>query len=429
MSIQKEKMRLTYRTNRGARIAMGNLRRDLNLTDDDLTSIGVKNWGWLGSYTDKISGYRVSGARPEGKTNIVDEIAFWQEDVFEPIAKGMEEFLSPAKIATTIKATPNISTAAFVTKMFEEAEMHAKQLTSTSASVFIPKVIDRGVMDEVFRRTPAYAMIPKVAQIGKTAYVTKRTAGSTPEFVTESNAIAGTITSTDQTYGEATEDMKLMFSRGEVGHYASAVTERQINLVQQTINDHFLDFIQFKEDVLFKGQKVAAGTWGAYQVDVNGYDGIAEETRAAASTPPVHVEKSSGNFITTDDFDTAIEEVSNRKDIPDVIFCDDTTLTRLKKDARLQERSEPLDINFGKPGRRINFDGVPVLSTAQLSRATDEKSLFAITLESMQYRVLLPDTLKIEAEVANDSLKFQWKTYEALLIPVPTWNYAVVAGA
>lgn len=399
-----------HRTAKGNPAIFG-LLKDYDIDDDTAFLIGMNNWSDIA-----YRGAWIWGAKPEGDARkALLSTEEWFGEVFEKMyTREIAKHMSPTDVAKQIKPRATIG------------DFMAKQLDSSAVSVMIPTVIDRGVTDEIARRTPAYAVTPKVAQIGKTAHVVKRTAGVDGEFVTEANAIAGTITSNDQTYSEATVDMKLLFTRGTVGLFAAALTETQIDLFNQAVNDHFLDFLQYKEKILFRGRITAgAETWGSYLTVAAGYDGIAK--RVFDTKLSTNMEQLSSEYISLDHVDTAIEVIADNNKEVDAFFCDFNTWSRLRKEARVQQRLEQGNLAIGSR-RPFTVDDIPVVPTAQLPRSANEKSLFALRFESIQYRVLEPDTFRIEAQAAEDARKFQWKTYEALLVVVPQWNYVVTDG-
>jgi len=389
---------------------------------DEAERLARANWG-VGA-----SGDHYWGANPREKSQKgFLEPETWFSEVFELLAKDFEHRMDAKDIANSIAADgSNYLGKAFAGMLSQKA------LSSSSVSVMIPTVIDAGVVDTIARDTPVYGVMPKSVQVGKRAHVVKRTGGISPDFFSEANYIAGTgNTVADQTYTEAFVDMKILAARGQVGHFAREVTKTQLNILDQEIKDHYLDFVRVKEQILLRG-KVADGaeSWSGYLTsNAAGYDGIAKSIFTGDAAAGDYYTELSGQYIHLAHLDTMITWIADQGKPVDMIACDHGTFTRLRAEARTQQRLEETQLMLGASrGKPFLFDGIPVVPTSQLPMTTAYRSVFALNFDSQEYRVLLPDTLKIEAEGVEDATTFQWKAYEAYINVVPSWNACYLGG-
>ncbi len=299
-------------------------------------------------------------------------------------------------------------------------------ITSTSAQYFIPTFIDPTLIDVVKRKTPYLALVPKKTMAGQTANVPRRTAGVTPEFLTDAG---GAITINAQTYNDVNATVKFLYAAGQVTGPAERTSETTINLLQANIQHTFLDLQQYKESILMRG-RISAGTkgWaGGYLTVAQGYDGIFKRVHEDASQN--ETELAGGASIEVGDIDDMAELIIDGGGNPDFGVCDTNTAKELMRTARTHQRLGSHEINIGAPIGKIEIDGIPIFSTTQLPRTANNRSIFLSDMRAAELRVLQPDTYREVAQTMNDTKQYFWKCYETMIVPGPEWAATTNGGA
>ncbi len=294
--------------------------------------------------------------------------------------------------------------------------------SDASTLTFNPEIIRPLQIDEVKRRTPALSAIQKLPLIGKTVNEPIRTAGVQPIWTAGDGAA---LTGLDQTFTPKTADVAYLNTPGSVSGGAQKLTESSINLLAESRQGHMMDHMQFKSQVLFRGD--ASGSSNvASAIDLSGepsnvsgiYEVLEDDSRL--------IDLDGQRGINIGDIEVQYEEIEDLGGVVGVTYTDRKSWTRLRKEASAAGRIDFNTPNFGFGLRQFNIDTTPVIWEPALSSATGERSAVSIDFRAIAEYVQLNAEMVNVAQQMADKTEFFIRNYFTFLVRTSKWMFAHV---
>lgn len=276
-----------------------------------------------------------------------------------------------------------------------------KQITAHLAkansltSLTTPTWIDQAIEDRTIRERPAYALLPKVTNRGKTAVYNARTARGAAAFKAEGASQADA----DDTYANNSTDIKFAYSVGGVTGPAQAANRGYVDFFAETVRSHQ----ESLEDLL--EQTILTGNASTNALEFDGFQQLITTNTTNMSSTQIDLD-TIGLAL-----DASKEYGNGRK----VMFTDFTTLRRIKSQMMA-------DVGYVNPSdslawglTAVQYENIPIIGDRFMPTTTNAKELYIVDLDVTEIRMLQPPTMEMLAHTM-DAERFMIKTYQAMII-------------
>lgn len=334
------------------------------------------------------------------------------------IAKGLDEWNADGLVALHLD---------YNRRLKENKGDVLKTLGAASAStlVFNPEIIQPKLIDKVKRRSPAQAAISKTPAVGKTVHVPTRTTGVTPIWGAGDGAA---LTGLDQTFVEVTADQAYLYTPGSVAWAAQALTEKTINLLAESMQAHMLDHIQYKEQVMFRGD-VSGTSAVASAIDLSAESSSYKGLFEVLEDDTLLVDLAGARGINIGDIELQFEFIEDAGGEPGVTYMDRATYTRVRKEAAAAGRIDFSVPKFGFGLREFNIDGIPQVWSPGLVSTAAQRSAVSLDFRAWGEYPLKPPEMVDVAQQMADKKEFFIRNYSTQVIQNSSWAYAHVDAA
>ena len=316
---------------------------------------------------------------------------------------------------------------------------HLKAISSTTGGAgtagyaLIPVYLDPRIVDRSRKFTPMVNIVPRVANMGRTADYDVITAKGGAYTAAEDAALP----ETNDTYARASVVMKYLYAVGRVtGQSIAMIPAFSVDSMMENagslVNSGFtsasapnatqLEVLvktralkELEEGLIINGNATTSVYGGADGTEFSGIDVLQSTTNGT-------------NKSTTDlslaDIDTAITAAAYYGGMPNIAICDYGTyqdILGLLND-KIGYLKAQVETEWGFSAIKLNtmVGQVTVIPSRFLDKTTANKKIIFLDMSVIELRVLQDLTYEPLAKT-NDSSKFMLKIYEALIHRAPTF--------
>ena len=289
------------------------------------------------------------------------------------------------------------------------------RVAGTASKVGIPIYLDRDIIDVTAREAPLTAIIPRVANRGRTADYDRMTVKGSGSWLPEDSA----LTEANDTYETKSKAIKYLYQTGRVtGPLFAASKERMAEL---GVGD-FLNLEVRNKSVKMREMEENSLINGNYSVtDGNEPLGILKEIYDNGNK----TSKSGLGDLSISDLDemiricrTAGDSTTLGGEMPNLFITDYATENKLKGLFYDAYRINAPTQTWGWGMQSAVISGVPVLGSRFMQAATGSRNLACINTRYIETRVLQDMTYE-ELAKTNDSDKFMLKEYLTFVVKAP----------